>query len=104
MIFLEATLVAKCNPVLLRATNPPSRAVKAGARPHACVRAALVAVRTLSQPAQSGFSALRRLSAGKVFVFQFRPCSAPLGIRRWRCGGLPFGPSAKTQIPAPSQT
>ena len=44
-----------------------------------------------ASPAQSGFSGLHGLSAGKVFVFQFRPCSAPLGIRRCNVAACPSG-------------
>ena len=45
-IILEAAPGTKPKAVLLRATNPPSRAGKLGARPHAHVWAALVATQT----------------------------------------------------------
>ena len=44
-----------------------------------------------ASPAQSGFSGLHGLSAGKVFIFQFKPCSAPLGIRRCNVAACPSG-------------
>ena len=70
--------------ILLRAPNPPSRVATVAARSKLVGRQRQQSALSQNTPAQSGFSTLRRPSAGRVFVFQFRPCSAPL----WPCGHL----------------
>ena len=55
-----------------------------------------------ASPAQSGFSALRRLSASKPPVSIGRRAPRRCGLAAtWRCGGLPFGLSAQSCAETP---
>ena len=85
-IFLEAKLVAKLSIFPLRPTNPPSRAADAVTRTHAKQRQALCRRPKVVPPAQSGFSGLRGLSAGKVFVFNSgrAPRRSAFAVAMWR--------------------
>ena len=86
--------------VLLRATNPPSRATKPQAPQNALRGQTIPPAKLHYQPAQSGFSALRRLSAGKVLVFNLRraPRRSAYAVAIYRLALRAFGYSCLKNI------